>query len=155
MDTLVAAGLAIFGTLAGAVANHFLQSRVAHRAELFARSERLRQDRMLAYSDFAKAIMTYRRAEFARWEQRHANSPEPVLIEARSEAHRNRAVAWHAMFQLQLLADDPGLSSLANRLLDLTSDLHRALDEEDLQRRGSLIREELARLMGMAATGLR
>ncbi|MFD9407957.1 hypothetical protein ACFWBN_13215 [Streptomyces sp. NPDC059989] len=155
METLAAAGLAIFGTLAGAVAHHLLQSRVAHRAEVFARSERLRQDRMVAYGDFAKAIMSYRRAEFVRWEQLRAHSPEPDVREARSEAHLCRTVAWHAMFRLQLLADDPGLISLANRLLDITSDLHHAEDGEDLQRRGSLVREELARLMGMAADGLR
>ncbi|MFE4969519.1 hypothetical protein [Streptomyces sp. NPDC056660] len=155
MDTLIAAIAAIFGTLAGSIVNHVLQGRSAFRAENFARSERVRQDRVQSYAEFGKAIMDYRRAEFARWEQRRDSVSSDAAWEARSEAHRNRGIAWHVLFQVQLLDDDPELIDSATRLLDITSDLHHAENSEDLVRRGSLVREELTHFMGIAANHLR
>lgn len=143
----MAAAIAILGTLSGSVVNHMLQSRSTSRSEMFARSERLREQRLAVYGEFAKVIMTYRRAEFVRWDSAHRQLPEAARLEAKAECYRIRASAWHCLYQVDFLSDDPRLVDAATRVLDITADLHHAADDEDLRVRGVRVREELRRFV--------
>lgn len=109
----------------------------------------------MAYGEFARSIMDYRRAEYARWEATREPSAGEVPQEARALAHQMRTTAWHAFFTVQLLADDQGLIDAAGNLLEITSDIHHASDESDLQHRGSLVRADLADFVAVASAQLR
>lgn len=151
MASILTALVAIAGTLSGSLVTYLLQKRMSARTEQFARSARLREDRLSAYGEFAKAIMDYRHAEFARWEARHRQSADQPHQDARAAAHQKRAAAWHAFFTVQLLAGDAHLIGTASNLLEITSDVHHASDESDLQHRGSLVRAELADFVTLAS----
>lgn len=155
MDSFVAAAIAIFGTLAGSVVNHLLQNRSTSRAEAFARAERLREQRLSSYGEFAKVIMDYRRAEFARWDCAHRQLPELRQLDARAECHRIRASAWYALFQVDFLSDDRRLIDVASMLLEITAELHHAADEDDLRVRGARVREELRRFVEFGSAQVR
>lgn len=155
VTSILTAVVAIIGTLSGSLVTYMLQKRMSARAERFERSARLREERLSAYSEFAKAIMDYRHAEFARWEARHHRGGDPTPQEARAAAHQRRASAWHAFFTVQLLAGEEPLIDSASRLLDVTSNVHHASDEPDLQDRGSLVRAELTGFVTLAAEQLR
>ncbi|GAA1878018.1 hypothetical protein [Actinomadura bangladeshensis] len=155
MTSILTALVAIAGTLSGSLVTYLLQKRMSARAEQFAQSARLREERLSAYGEFAKAIMDYRHAEFARWEARHGQGGDRELQDARAVAHQKRAAAWHAFFTVQLLAGDAPLIGAAGNLLEITSDVHHASDEADLQHRGSLVRSELADFVALASRQLR
>lgn len=155
MESLIAAAIAILGTLAGSVVNHLLQSRSANRSQAFARAERLREQRLAAYGDFAKVIMEYRRAEFARWDCANQQQPDLARQEARTESYRVRGDAWHAMFRVGFLSDDPRLVEAAAALVGSTAELHDAVTEEDLRARGAQVREELRRFVNLGSGQLR
>lgn len=155
MVSLTAAVLAILGTLAGSVVNHVLQSRSAARAEVHARAARLREQRLAAYGDFARVIMEYRRAEFARWDCAHQQRPEPALQEARTESYRLRGEAWYALYRVGFLSDDARLVEAAEALVGLTAELHHATTEEDLRARGTRVRDELRRFVELGSGQVR
>lgn len=155
MESLIAAAIAILGTLAGSVVNHMLQSRSTRRAEAFARAQRLREQRLAVYGDFARVIMDYRRAEFARWDRTDQQQPESARQEARAESYRVRGDAWHAMFRVGLLSDDPRLVEAAAALVGSTAELHDAPTEEELRARGTQVREELRRFVELGSGQLR
>lgn len=155
MDSFFAAAIAIFGTLAGSVMNHLLQNRSTSKADGFARAERLREQRLTVYGEFAKVIMEYRRAEFTRWDCAHQQLPEQRQLEARAESHRIRSSAWHSLYQVDFLSDDRRLIEVASMLLEITGDLHHAGDEEDLRVRGGLVREELRHFVEFGSAQVR
>jgi membrane protein YqaA with SNARE-associated domain len=59
--------IAVAGTLLGSVAGYVFQRLNAGRTERFARDERLRQERMAAYSGYAGAVTDLRRAVVSLW----------------------------------------------------------------------------------------
>ena len=72
-----------------------------------------------------------------------------------TKGRQKRAATWHAFFTVQLLAGDAPLIDAANNLLEITSDVHHASDESDLQHRGALVRAELADFVTLASAQLR
>jgi len=70
MAAVLASVIAVLGTLAG----YMFQQRISERTEMLARHERLRQERMLACSAFAGAVMDMRRPELTSTYQRDARS---------------------------------------------------------------------------------
>ncbi|WP_237720315.1 hypothetical protein [Streptomyces xiaopingdaonensis] len=119
MEAVAASVIAVVGTLLGAGTTHFFQLRAARRAERFARVERLRDERIDAYSAFAGALADYRRGRmdhwFARNDDRGATPAE--IHEMRREAQRLRATAMEAMFRAELLTDSPHLAETGRRAL--------------------------------------
>jgi hypothetical protein len=155
MESLIAAAIAILGTLAGSVVNHMLQSRSTVRTEAYARAERLREQRLAAYGDFARVIMEYRRAEFVRWDRANQQRPESALQEARTESYRLRGEAWYALYRIGFLSDDSRLVEAAEVLVGRTAELHHAVTEEDLRARGARVREELRRFVELGSGQVR
>ena len=135
VQNLLASAIAVTGTLLGAIVTYLFQRLNAGRAERFARDERLRQDRIAAYSGFAGAITELRRGVISLWFVRHRDdAARPELYAARTEADRLGAAAHHARFRVQLLAEDPDLVRLADAAFEPIDALHDAADRAELVR---------------------
>ncbi|GHH77135.1 hypothetical protein GCM10017772_37370 [Promicromonospora soli] len=118
--------VAVVGTLLGSLATHYFQRRNRADAERFARNERLRQERVSAYTTFGGALVNLRRAHIDRWFAEHAQrggDPESL----RYETYRLRTSALEALFRVQLVTESTELIALGQQAIDdvdlLTSDL--------------------------------
>lgn len=67
MQGLLASVIAVVGTLLGSAVTYVFQRVNAGRVETFARDERLRQERIAAYSGFAEAITELRQGVISLW----------------------------------------------------------------------------------------
>src|ERR1039457_5056997 len=67
MQGAVTAVIAVAGTLLGAAITYLFQRMNAQRAEAFSLQQQLRSERMIVYSDFAKIVKEYQRAQDSRW----------------------------------------------------------------------------------------
>ena len=125
--------LAILGAAAGSALTYLLQRKMAVRAEEFAVAERVRAERMAAFSSFASAAMEARRAQVNRWYQRRdAGRDSDAYRTAKAESHRYRAAASQALFRAQLVSDSEELSNRATKVLEGIGDLHKAQTKDDL-----------------------
>jgi hypothetical protein len=66
MVVVWASVIAVLGTLGGATASYLFQGKISERNESKARDERLRQERLAAYSSFAGAVMDLRGIQYDR-----------------------------------------------------------------------------------------
>ncbi|MFC7841047.1 hypothetical protein [Streptomyces sp. NPDC057382] len=57
METIIASGIAVLGTLLGSGVSLAFQQRTVVRSHQFTRREKLRQDRLEAYSAYAGALV--------------------------------------------------------------------------------------------------
>ncbi|WP_440107621.1 hypothetical protein [Streptosporangium sp. H16] len=62
MSAALGSLIAVLGTLLGSFSTYLFQQRTAIRAEAVAREERLRQEHLAAYSEFASAVTELKRA---------------------------------------------------------------------------------------------
>ncbi|MGA4849564.1 hypothetical protein ACOBQB_26135 [Streptomyces sp. G5(2025)] len=132
----------MLGTLLGAGVTHSFQRRAIERTEEFTRGERLRQERIDAYSAYAGALVNYRRVLMDRWFSRHENRVEDSE-ESRFRSYEMRSEAQEALFRVQLLTSDDDLARQAWATLDMVSDLHRAEDRDDLAERRRVSRDAI------------
>lgn len=133
MQGLLASVIAVVGTLLGATVTYVFQRVNAGRVERFARDERLRQERIAAYSGFAGAITELRRGVISLWFVRQRDdAARPELSAARAESDRLGAAADHARFRVQLLAGNPDLVALADAAFEPIGALHHAADRAEL-----------------------
>ncbi|MFE0930627.1 hypothetical protein ACFW4O_30810 [Streptomyces mutabilis] len=63
MEAVAASVIAVLGTLLGSGLTYLFQRQTMNRSEQFTRNERLRQERIAAYSAFAGALANYRRGQ--------------------------------------------------------------------------------------------
>lgn len=147
--------IAVLGTLLGSIVTYSFQRRTAQRAERFARHERLRQERMSAYSGFAEAAMEYRHEELTRWLHGHGELIEPFQERVWSEQGRLRARALQARYRVQLLADDPRLVQLADAIIDAAADIHNAKNPTELRERGTRTRQGIDEFIQAASADIR
>jgi hypothetical protein len=145
--------IAVAGTLLGSVATYVFQRSTAGRAERFTRDERLRQERLAAYSAFAEAVMEYRHEQLTQWLRRHGELTEPSS--AAAEQGRQRATAWQARYRVQLLTDDPELIELADEAIDAIAGIHRSQDPADLEQHGKDTRQRVERFIRAASADIR
>nr|WP_203606342.1 hypothetical protein [Streptomyces sp. SID11385] len=122
--------VAVLGTVLGAALTHVFQRRNALRAEAVAREERLRQERVAAFSSFAGALADYRRGQLDHWYARHREEPGAEAL--RREAARLRAVALEAMFRAELLTESEELAAAGRRALKDTDRMDLARTREEL-----------------------
>ncbi|WP_433179327.1 hypothetical protein [Actinoallomurus sp. CA-150999] len=147
--------VAVAGTLLGSALTYFFQRRTAGRAEQFARDERLRQERVSAYSMFAEAVMEYRHEELQVWLHRHGELTHPLPEPFEVEQGRLRSLALRARYRVQLLAEEPRLIELANQSLDAVADIHRAKDATELMEHGERTEERVRDFVRAAAAEVR
>lgn len=134
MDAWVGSVIAVAGTLLGSVAGYLFQRLNAGRTERFARDERLRQERMAAYSAYAGAVMDLRRAVVSLWFLlQRTESEDPELLAAYTDADRYGAAAAASRFRVQLLANDPRLVELAAGAAAPIDSIREAADATELK----------------------
>ena len=140
MDSIIASLAAITGVVLGSVLTYLFQARNARQAQEFARDQQLRHERLAAYSEFAGIVTDFRRSENDRWHREREDPRGAPFISARDESYQLRAKATAAMCRVQLASGDTGLSQLAERALDATTEIHMATDYDDRATRGEKAR---------------
>lgn len=150
MEAIIASAIAVLGTLLGAGITLSFQQRTVVKGHQFARAERLRQERLDAYSAYAGSLINYRRCLVHLWfclhEQPSPEDPEDVRI----RAYDLRSSAQESLFRAQMLTDDVGLSREAEGAFAKVTMLYKVDTREELDERRSDTRDEIRRLV-MAA----
>jgi len=141
VDSLMTALIAVFGTLAGVVVTNTAQNRRAQRAEEVALRERLRQERITAYAEFARSVMEFRSSQYRRWRKREAEPDDEPYETVRYESHQRRAQAWYALYRVRLVAGEArDLVELGTTAMDLATRIDEAEDVEELRSIGGRTR---------------
>lgn len=151
MAVVLASVIAVLGTLAGATAGYLFQQRIADRSEATARDERLRQERLVACSAFAGAVMDLRRAQYDRWYRRHEHPQQADPEDARAESYRLRSVAWSAFYRFRLTTANAELTNLGWSAVEEAAHVAKGADENDLRERGERARALLEDFVTAAA----
>lgn len=150
---MVTAIVAVAGTLLGSILTYLIQRDSAKRTERLAAMKELRFERLGLYSDFAGAIMEFRRAEHDWWHTKNEDGDSSKTREARLESYRLRGIALHTFHRIQLVT--PGedeMIDLALQAYEITAKLHKAPTSQELNLRGKLAREKLEEFIAGAAT---
>jgi hypothetical protein len=113
MDLIIGGALAIAGGLLGQVVAYFFGRRNAVEANTWNRNEKLRQERIVAYSEFAGAVNAYRRAMIDRAFATIGSSHVTELEDLESESRRSRDIALRYLYLVELLCDDPDVAKAA------------------------------------------
>ncbi|MEU3995618.1 hypothetical protein AB0E76_07315 [Streptomyces fungicidicus] len=122
METIIASAIAVLGTLLGSGITLAFQHRTTDRSHQFTRREKLRQERLDAYSAYAGALINYRRCLVHLWFCEHEQPPPEDADTVRIRAYDLRSNAQEALFRVQMLTDDETLSRTAEEVLaDITA----------------------------------
>jgi hypothetical protein len=138
------AWVGVVGAMVGAVASYPLQALHARRSDEFTRSQHLRTERVVAYSNFAEKMMDWRRSQNVR--KKHdlgatpLESPDAVISD---ENQRVRASAWSAYYQVKLLCGDEHIDGLAKAALDSVEEMKNARTLQQVQDAGDEVRAKL------------
>jgi len=147
---IVTSIVAVVGTLLGAVVTHYFQRRNRADAEHFERSERLRQERLSAYTTFGGALVNLRRAHMDRWyatnDQRDGADTEAL----RYETYRLYTTAQEALFRVQLVTEPGELVDLGRAAIEATADLKPNLVHKDFDAARETSRQRIFEFMDAA-----
>ncbi|MGW1211495.1 hypothetical protein ACWD5F_17885 [Streptomyces sp. NPDC002499] len=145
----------MFGTLLGALTTHAIQRRAAEFATRSFRADRLREERLAAYSAFAEAVTDYRSSQYRRWELVQLDPSSPESTAATLESHRLRGVTRQIRWRMQLLTDDQELVRFADAAVIEARAVGSADDVADRKRRHDLTGVALERFVLHAAAHVR
>ncbi|MER7924254.1 hypothetical protein ABTY96_14190 [Streptomyces sp. NPDC096057] len=148
METIIASGIAVLGTLLGSGITLAFQQRTTDRSHEFARRERLRQERLDAYSVYAGALLNYRRCLVHLWFCEHEQPPPEDPDAVRIRAYDLRSHAQEALFRVQMLTDDEALSRTAEDVLADITVLPKAADQVEFDALRARTRDAIGRLVG-------
>lgn len=129
MDGLVTTLVAVGGTLAGSGLTYLFGWFTARRAERVGRAERLRQDRIAAFTSFAGAITGLRQSVVTLWFARR-DGPAPT---EQTEADRRGAAADQARFTVRLLVADEEVLRFADEAFASITAIGEAEDLPELK----------------------
>ena len=155
MQTLFAGLIAVLGTLLGSTTSFLFQRRSADRAEEFARAERLRQERLTAYSAYAGAVTELKRGIIGLWYRRQDTPGGAERLKARAECDQLGAAAEQAQFRMRLISEDPALAALADAAFATIGAIDRATDNDQLAEREAQCMEALNAFIAHAAAQFR
>ncbi|RSN60555.1 hypothetical protein DMH01_14720 [Amycolatopsis sp. WAC 04182] len=134
MQAVLAAGIAVIGTLLGSTVAYVFQRRQAQFVHSMASHGRMRDEQILAFSSFAEAIADLRGAQIRRWTSRQEDQPDSEpYTHARTESWRLRTVARSAMYRVQLVTADEALASRARELVEFTVAILEAADVGEME----------------------
>ncbi|MCP3817484.1 hypothetical protein NLX86_04830 [Streptomyces sp. A3M-1-3] len=139
----------------GSISTFVFQRRSAQRAEVFARQERLRQERLTAYSACAGAITELKRAVVGLWLRRRSDPHGAEYATALAECDRLGAAAEHARFRVQLVAEDPALTVLADAAFATIGAVRDAAGRTELLDHEARCLDALGAFMASAAAQVR
>ncbi|GHC68139.1 hypothetical protein GCM10010349_41830 [Streptomyces flavofungini] len=151
MEVVLAAAVAVVGTLMGSVITYLLQVRTAEHGERNRNTEQLRQERLTAFCAVADALHSVRRAEHDRWRHEQESPGGAEAIEARERSIQLRPAAWSALTRLQLLVEEPELVRSAQHAYQTVRAIHWAQDEGDLYDKDRASRAALDAFLSAAA----
>lgn len=150
MEGIIASAIAVLGTLLGSAVTLAFQQRTATKGQTFARAEKLRQERLDAYTTYAGALVNYRRCVVHLWfctrEQPPPEDPDTVHI----RAYDLRSRAQEALFRVQLLTADEALGHLGESLLVSIADLHKTDSRTEFDERRTRTQEGINALVRTA-----
>lgn len=152
MEAVLTSLIAVSGTLLGSVLTFAVQRRTSARAEVFARSQQLRQDRLTTYSAYAGAVTALKQATVTLWFRLQEAPDGPETRHAFAECDRLGAAAENAQFQVRLLAGDSALVALAAQAFDTLGPLRAASTRADLARREQDLEGALNAFIAAATT---
>lgn len=143
MEIIVTSIVAVVGTLLGSLATHYFQRRNRADAERFEHNERLRQERVSAYTAFGGALVNLRRARMDRWfaTNDEGQSADPEAI--RYETYRLRTNALEMLFRVQLVTESKELIDLGQRAIDNVDRLTPGLTREEYQSARDASRQDI------------
>lgn len=147
METIIASGIAVLGTLLGSGITLAFQQRTTDRSHQFARREKLRQERLDAYSVYAGALINYRRCLVHLWFCEHEQPPPEDADIVRIRAYDLRSNAQEALFRLQMLTDDEALSRAAEGVLSDITVMPKADSRDGFDALRVRTRDDISRLV--------
>jgi type II secretory pathway pseudopilin PulG len=147
---IIGGGLAIVGGLAGSTLTSLGQRKRSREDKRFQFDQRLRGDRLSAFSSLAGAAMELRRAELNRWHQHHFGPNSDAFEAAKAECYRCRADARKAFFQTQLVSDNQDLNMFAKAALDGVLSLHEASTKEELDKQSEVGQDGIGKFVDAA-----
>ncbi|MFF4132251.1 hypothetical protein ACFY1B_12045 [Streptomyces mirabilis] len=147
METIIASAIAVLGTLLGSGITLAFQQRTTDRSHHFARREKLRQERLDAYSAYAGALINYRRCLVHLWFCEHEQPPPEDADTVRIRAYDLRSNAQEALFRVQMLTDDETLSRTAEVVLADITALPKADSRVELDALRVQTRDDIGRLV--------
>ncbi|MGR4850420.1 hypothetical protein [Streptomyces sp. LARHCF252] len=147
METIIASAIAVLGTLLGSGLTLAFQQRTTDKGQQFARHERLRQERLDAYSAYAGALINYRRCLVHLWFCEHEQPPHEDPGVVRVRAYDLRSSAQEALFRVQMLTDDEVLSEAAEAALADVAALPKTDSRTELDQRRVKTRDDISRLV--------
>ncbi|MEV0935594.1 hypothetical protein ACIBMX_21800 [Streptomyces phaeochromogenes] len=147
METIIASAIAVLGTLPGSGLTLAFQQRTTDKGHQFTRHERLRQERLDAYSTYAGALINYRRCLVHLWFCEHEQPPREDPDTVRIRAYDLRSNAQEALFRVQMLTDDEALGQAAGAVLADVTALSRADSRTDLDQRRAKTRDDISQLV--------
>ncbi|MFD5159546.1 hypothetical protein ACFWMJ_15955 [Streptomyces hawaiiensis] len=147
METIIASAIAVLGTLLGSGLTLAFQQRTTDKGHQFTRHERLRQERLDAYSAYAGALIDYRRCLVHLWFCEHEQPPHEDPGVVRVRAYDLRSNAQVALFRVQMLTDDDALSEAAEAALADVTALPKTDSRTELDQRRVKTRDDIGRLV--------
>ncbi|MFC9591576.1 hypothetical protein [Streptomyces sp. NPDC056944] len=132
MEAIIASAMAVVGTLLGSGITLAFQRRTADKGHEFTRGEKLRQERLDAYTAYAGALVNYRRSLIHLWFCQNEPHPPESPDEVQVRAYDLRSAAQEALFRLQMLTDDDGLGVRGEVLLEDITLLRRVGSRDEL-----------------------
>ncbi|MCZ0987063.1 hypothetical protein [Streptomyces diastatochromogenes] len=148
MESIIASAIAVLGTLLGSGITLAFQQRTTDRSHQFNRREKLRQERLDAYSAYAGALVNYRRCLVHLWFCEHEQPPPEDPDTVRIRAYDLRSNAQEALFRVQMLTDDGRLSQTAEDVLADITKLPKAVSRAELDELRVRTRDNISRLVG-------
>lgn len=150
MESIIASAIAVLGTLLGSGLTLAFQQRTTDRSHQFTRREKLRQERLDAYSAYAGALVNYRRCLVHLWFCEHEQPPPEDPDAVRIRAYDLRSSAQEALFRVQMLTDDDWLSRAAEDVLADVTALSKVEARAELDELRARTRDGISRLVGSA-----
>jgi hypothetical protein len=150
VETIIASAIAVLGTLLGSGITLAFQQRTTDRSHQFARREKLRQERLDAYSLYAGALINYRRCLVHLWFCEHEQPPPEDPDSVRIRAYDLRSSAQEALFRVQMLTDDATLGQTAEAVLADITALTKTETRTQLDQRRVQTRDDISRLVRAA-----
>jgi hypothetical protein len=147
VETIIASAIAVLGTLLGSGLTLAFQQRTTDKGHQFTRHERLRQERLDAYSAYAGALINYRRCLVHLWFCERERPPHEDPSVVRSRAYDLRSNAQEALFRVQMLTDDDALSEAAETVLADVTALPKTDSRTELDQRRVKTRDDISRLV--------
>ncbi|MEV6506689.1 hypothetical protein AB0M61_11265 [Streptomyces sp. NPDC051642] len=147
METIIASGIAVLGTLLGSGITLAFQQRTTDRSHQFARREKLRQERLDAYSVYAGALINYRRCLVHLWFCEREQPPPEDADAVRIRAYDLRSNAQEALFRVQMLTNDEELGRAAEDVLADITVLPKADSRDEFDALRVRTRDGISRLV--------